>query len=216
MKSDEYLGSRHSAMIADLKSRIHDNRVISAMSRVKRHLFVPQEAASSAYDDTPLPIGFGQTISQPYIVALMTSALDIKSSDKVLEIGGGSGYQAAILAELAAKVITVERIPELAKIASARLLSLGYNNIEVKVAKDKLGWQEEAPFDAILVAAASPAIPDDLLNQLNENGRMVIPVGDRHQQELLRVIKHRDEVEIEKLGACRFVALIGKDAWEER
>lgn len=202
-------------MIADLESRLHDPGVLAAMSRVPRHLFVPQRLRSSAYDDNPLPIGHGQTISQPYIVALMTSALELKGNDTVLEIGTGSGYQAAILAELAGRVVTVERIPDIARKAKERLSKLGYDNIEVKAAESKLGWENSAPYDAILVAAASPAIPEVLVGQLKEGGRLVIPVGDRHRQDLLKVIKSGGELEMHNLGGCKFVALIGKNAWEE-
>ena len=215
MKKGNGIESRKAEMIASLESRLHDPGVISAISRVPRHLFVPRNLQDSAYEDSPLPIGCDQTISQPYIVALMTSALELKPEDKVLEIGTGSGYQAAVLAELAGRVITVERIPQMAKTASERLLKLGYNNIEVKIATSELGWSREGPYDAILVAAASPVVPDILVEQLKENGRMIIPVGNRHQQDLLKVTKRGGEIELKNLGGCRFVALIGKDAWEE-
>ena len=202
-------------MIANLKSRISAPNVIDAMSRVPRHLFVPEESLDSAYADSPLPIGLGQTISQPYIVALMTKELDLEPEDKVLEIGTGSGYQAAILAELAKKVITVERIPSIAIKASELLKELGYHNIDVKIATSDLGWEPEAPYDAILVAAASPDVPEALVKKLKENGRMVIPVGSRHQQDLLKITKSQGEIQIKNLCGCRFVALIGKDAWED-
>jgi protein-L-isoaspartate(D-aspartate) O-methyltransferase len=145
----------------------------------------------------------------------MTSALKLKDDDTVLEIGTGSGYQAAVLAELAGRVITVERIPVIARQAEERLLKLGYDNIEVKAAESELGWETAAPYDAILVAAASPSIPKVLVDQLKEGGRLVIPVGDRHQQDLLKVTKSGGELETHNLGGCKFVALIGKDAWEE-
>ncbi|MDD5604398.1 MAG: protein-L-isoaspartate(D-aspartate) O-methyltransferase [Dehalococcoidales bacterium] len=215
IKGDNF-ESRRAEMVANLESRLHNPQVIAAISRVPRHLFVPSYIRDSAYEDSPLPIGYGQTISQPYIVALMTSELALKKYDKVLEIGTGSGYQAAILAELTDKVFTVERIPDIAKQAAERLSMLGYKNIEVKIAAGELGWKQDAPYDAILVAAASPNVPDVLIDQLKENGRMVIPVGDRQQQELLKVTKRKGEIEIHNLGGCRFVALIGEGAWKDQ
>jgi protein-L-isoaspartate(D-aspartate) O-methyltransferase len=168
-----------------------------------------------AYADMPLPIGLEQTISQPFIVALMTEALELTGQEKVLEIGTGSGYQAAILAELARLVITTERLPALAEAAKNVLSGLGYTNIEVHVAGENLGWQCEAPYDAIVVTAGAPRVPVDLLNQLAIGGRLVIPVGSRYTQELYKITRHKKKNMVENLGGCRFVSLISKDAWEE-
>ena len=198
-----------------LEYEIADKRVIEAMKRVPREAFVSQEQYQAAYDDRPLGIGFGQTISQPFIVALMVQALELRGDEKVLELGTGSGYEAAILAELAQKVVTVECIPELAESAKQVLDKLGYSNIEVHVAGRTLGWSEGAPYDAIIVSAGAPTVPQVLLEQLTWNGRLVIPVGSRWQQELLRVTKLRKGNEIENLGGCYFVPLIGEGAWEE-
>jgi protein-L-isoaspartate(D-aspartate) O-methyltransferase len=198
-----------------LDHEIADNRVVDAMRRVPREAFVSPEQYHVAYDDRPLSIGFGQTISQPFIVALMVQALELRGDEKVLELGTGSGYEAAILAESARKVITVECIPELAKSARQVLGKLGYSNIEVHVAGRILGWPEGAPYDAIIVSAGAPTLPQVLLEQLSLNGRLVIPVGSRWQQELLRVTKLRKGNRIENLGGCYFVPLIGKGAWEE-
>jgi len=186
-------------LLRHLDLEITDKLVIEAMRRVPREAFVSQEQYHVAYDDRPLSIGFGQTISQPFIVALM---------------GTGSGYEAAILAELAQCVITVERIPELAESAKQVLDELGYSNIEVHVAGKTLGWLENAPYDAIIVSAGAPSVPQALTEQLTLNGRLVIPVGSRWQQELLRVTKLRRRNQIESLGGCYFVPLIGEDAWE--
>ena len=196
-----------------LEYEIADKRVIEAMKHVPREAFVSQEQYQAAYDDRPLSIGFGQTISQPFIVALMVQALEIRSDEKVLELGTGSGYEAAILAELAQKVVTVECIPELAESANQVLDKLGYSNIEVHVAGRTLGWPEGAPYDAIIVSAGAPTVPQVLLEQLTWNGRLVIPVGSRWQQELLRVTKLRKRNNIENLGGCYFVPLIGEGAW---
>ncbi len=185
------------------------------MSRVPRECFVPPDEQYLAYEDTPLPIGFDQTISQPYIIALMTQALELTGNEKVLELGTGSGYQAAILAELARLVITTERIPVLAETAKKVLDSLNYTNVRVHLAGETLGWSSEAPYDAIIVTAGAPRVPVDLLAQLAIGGRLVIPVGSRYVQELYKIIKHRRKKIIQNLGGCRFVFLIGKDAWEE-
>jgi len=168
-----------------------------------------------AYDDRPLPIGFDQTISQPLIIAIMTEALELTGNEKVLEVGTGSGYQAAILAELARVVITTERIPVLVETAKRVLDSLGYTNIEVHLAEETLGWQKEAPYDAIIVTAGAPRVSVDLIAQLAIGGRLVIPVGLRYVQELYKITRRRGKNVIENLGGCRFVSLIGKDAWEE-
>jgi protein-L-isoaspartate(D-aspartate) O-methyltransferase len=203
------------SLLQYLDHEIADNRVVDAMRRVPREAFVSQEQYHAAYDDRPLSIGFGQTISQPFIVALMVQALELRGDEKVLELGTGSGYEAAILAELAQKVVTVECIPELAKSARQVLDKLGYSNIEVHVAGRTLGWPEGAPYDAIVVSAGAPTVPQVLLEQLTLNGRLVIPVGSRWQQELLRVTKLKKGNEIENLGGCYFVPLIGEGAWEE-
>ncbi len=204
------------SLIEHLKTEINDEKVLAAMSRIPRELFVPPEEQHLAYEDRPLPIGFSQTISQPLIVAIMTAALELKSSEKVLEIGTGSGYQAAILAELSRSVITVERLPTLAETAKKVLDSLGYTNITVHMAGETLGWPEEAPYDAIIATAAAPEVPVDLLSQLKIGGRMVIPVGPRYVQELCKITRQRKRNKIENLGGCRFVSLIGKGAWDEK
>jgi protein-L-isoaspartate(D-aspartate) O-methyltransferase len=203
------------SLLQYLDHEIADNRVVDAMRRVPREAFVSREQYHAAYDDRPLSIGFGQTISQPFIVALMVQALELRGDEKVLELGTGSGYEAAILAELAQKVVTVEYIPELAESAKQVLDKLGYSNIEVHIAGRTLGWPEGAPYDAIIVSAGAPTVPKVLLEQLTWNGRLVIPVGSRWQQELLRVTKLRKGDEIENLGGCYFVPLIGEGAWEE-
>jgi len=202
-------------LIEHLGSEIRDKRVLAAMSRVPRERFVPSHSQHFAYDDRPLPIGLDQTISQPFIIALMTEALELTGSEKVLEIGTGSGYQAAILAELARSVITTERLPALAEKARSVLDSLGYTNIVVHLAEETLGWQAEAPYDAIMVTAGAPRVAVDLLAQLAIGGRLVIPVGSRFVQELYKITKRKKKSVVQNLGGCRFVSLIGKDAWEE-
>lgn len=197
-----------------LASEIADKRVVEAMRHVPREAFVPPEQYRAAYDDRPLSIGFGQTISQPFIVALMIQALALEGREKVLELGAGSGYVAAILGELAGSVTTVECIPELAESARQVVDKLGYSNVEVHVAGKTLGWPEGAPYDAIIVSAGAPAVPQALLKQLTWNGRMVIPVGSRWQQELLKVTKLRKGNRTENLGGCYFVPLIGEGAWD--
>jgi protein-L-isoaspartate(D-aspartate) O-methyltransferase len=201
-------------LIKQLAAEIRDKRVLAAMAHIPREQFVPQENRYLAYEDGPLPIGYEQTISQPFIIALMTEALELKGDEKVLEIGTGSGYQTAILAELSAAVISVERVPALAASAWQVLDSLGYKNIEIYIAKETLGWPEKAPYDAIMVTAGAPDIPTDLLSQLAIGGSMVIPAGSRYVQELYRVTRQKNKSRVEKLGGCRFVALIGKGAWE--
>jgi protein-L-isoaspartate(D-aspartate) O-methyltransferase len=201
-------------LIEHLSSEIKDRRVLEVMSRIPREKFVPPEVRYQAYEDKPLPIGWEQTISQPYIIALMTKALELTGSEKVLELGTGSGYQTAILAELAKRVISVERMPALVKSARKVLKALGYANIEINLAEETLGWQQDAPYDAIMVTAGAPAIPDDLLNQLAIGGRMVIPVGSRYIQELCKITRRQDGNTVQNLGGCRFVSLIGKNAWQ--
>ena len=202
-------------LIEHLSTEITDRRVLEVMSRVPRELFVPPESQHLAYDDSPLPIGFDQTISQPFIIALMTEALELSGSEKVLEVGTGSGYQAAILAELARLVITTERLPALAERAKSVLDSLGYNNIEVHLAEETLGWQSEAPYDTIMVTAGAPRVPANLLAQLAMGGRLVIPIGSRYVQELYKITRRKKKNLVQSLGSCRFVPLISKDAWEE-
>jgi len=202
-------------LIEHLGTEIKDQRVLAVMARIPRERFVPPESQHLAYEDKPLPIGLDQTISQPYIIALMTQALELAGNEKVLEVGTGSGYQAAILAELARQVITVERLVPLAEAAKKVLDSLGYKNIVVHLAKETLGWLDEAPYDAIIVTAGAPKVSVDLLAQLAINGRLVIPVGSRYVQELYKITKRRRKSIVENLGGCCFVALIGKDAWEE-
>lgn len=202
-------------LIKHLSTEIKDGRLLDAMRCVPRERFVPPENRHLAYEDRPLPIGHDQTISQPFIIALMTEALELTGRERVLEVGTGSGYQAAILAELARLVITTERLKPLAEAARKTLDSLGYTNIEVNLAEETLGWQKEAPYDAIIVTAAAPKVPTDLLAQLAIGGRLVIPVGSRYMQELYKITKGRRKNVAENLGGCRFVSLIGKDAWEE-
>ncbi len=189
---------------------VSDIRVLKAMEKVPRHLFVPPALIEQAYDDTPLPIGFKQTISQPYTVAFMTEALELKEDEKVLEIGTGSGYQTAILAELAKEVYSIERIPELAEQAKKRLSELGYKNVHIKVGDGSLGWKEYAPYQAIIVTAGAPSPPPPLIEQLDEGGRMVIPVGDKYSQTMLRIRKVKNELKKESLGPFRFVELVGE------
>jgi protein-L-isoaspartate(D-aspartate) O-methyltransferase len=194
---------------------IKDAKLIAAMKKIPRHLFVEEALQSQAYSDHPLPIGEKQTISQPYMVALMTEALLLTGKEKVLEIGTGSGYQTAILAELSEKVFSIERIRPLALRARKLLYELGYFNVEIKIFDGTLGWMEESPFDAIMVTAGSPDIPQALLDQLAIGGRLVIPVGDAFVQDLIRVIKTEEGIKKEDLGGCRFVKLIGKYGWEK-
>ena len=202
-------------LIEHLSTEIKDKRVLAAMSRIPRERFVPPEEQHLAYEDIPLPIGLDQTISQPFIVALMTEALELTGSEKVLELGTGSGYQVAILAELAQLVVTVERLPPLAEAAKRVLDSLGYANIEVHLTEKALGWQAGAPYNAIIVTAGAPRVPATLLAQLAVDGRLVIPVGSRYIQELYKITKHRKKNTVQNLGGCRFVSLIGEDVWEE-
>lgn len=201
-------------LVRELSAEIRDERVLEAMASVPRELCVPAEYRLEAYQDKPLPIGYNQTISQPFIIALMTQALELTGSEKVLEVGTGSGYQAAILGKLARTVISIERIPEMVEAARKLLESLGYTNIAVYLAEEMLGWKREAPYDAILVTAAAPEVPADLLSQLAIGGRMVIPVGMRCVQELCRITRSVKQSKIEHLGGCRFVPLIGRGAWK--
>jgi protein-L-isoaspartate(D-aspartate) O-methyltransferase len=193
---------------------IQDERVLAAMRKVPRHLFVEAGMQDRAYDDCPLPIGQNQTISQPYMVALMAQSLELKGEEKVLEVGTGSAYEAAVLAELCAQVVSVERLEDLALKARARLISLCYANVLVVVGDGTLGCQEHAPYDAIVVSAASPCIPRPLLNQLKSDGCLVLPIGEKELQSLVRLRKKGERLEEEYLGECRFVKLIGTHGWE--
>ncbi len=202
-------------LIEHLSAEIKDKRVLAAMSRIPRENFVPPQNRHLAYEDIPLPIGFEQTISQPCIIALMTEALELTGNEKVLEIGTGSGYQAAMIAELAQTVITVERLPALAEGAKRVLDSLKYSNIEIHHAGDTMGWPAGAPYDAIIVTAGAPEVPPDIMTQLAIGGRIVIPVGSRYFQELYKITRGKKRNTVKDLGGCRFVSLIGRGAWEE-
>lgn len=193
---------------------IKDERVLNAMRKVPRHLFVDESIQYKVYDDMALPIGEGQTISQPYMVAIMTELLELKGNEKVLEIGTGSGYQAAILAELSKEVYTIERVDVLAQNAEERFLSLGYTNIHVKAGDGTLGWPEEAHFDRIMITAATPKIPDVLMEQLSEEGIILAPVGERFSQQLLKRTKSMGQYSDEYHTPCIFVPLIGKYGWK--
>lgn len=204
-------------MVAEQLQRrgIRDQRVIRAMGKVPRHRFVDEALVGRAYGDYPLPIGEGQTISQPYMVALMSEALELTGQEKVLEVGTGSGYQTAVLAELCGKVFSIERIKGLADRAIRTLDSLGYYNVLVKVGDGTLGWREEAPFDRIIITAAAPAIPEPLVEQLAAGGRLLAPVGDAASQVLRKGTKTPEGVQWSDLGSCVFVKLIGQQAWPE-
>jgi protein-L-isoaspartate(D-aspartate) O-methyltransferase len=192
---------------------IHDQRVLSAMKEIPRHLFVPPPYAKSAYEDCPLPIGNGQTISQPYIVGLMTELLATTQTDSVLEIGTGCGYQAAVLAALVRRVTTIERIPEVARLAMENLATVGIKNVEVIVADGTVGSPQNAPYDGIIITAATPSVPQPLIEQLGEGGRLVAPVGGRDIQELIRLRKKDGSITEEHHGGVRFVPLIGECGW---
>jgi protein-L-isoaspartate(D-aspartate) O-methyltransferase len=203
---------------SQLRSRgIKDERVLKTMGKIPRHLFVDEGLVNQAYDDNPLPIGDRQTISQPYIVALMTEALQLTGKEKVLEIGTGSGYQTALLAELADRVLSIERIAPLAYKARTILESLNYFNVLIWVGDGTYGWKDESPFDAIIVTAGAPAVPDTLKHQLAAGGRLIIPVGDRQAQTLMKLTRlsdDPDDIKTEDLGGCRFVNLIGEHGWK--
>ncbi len=197
---------------------VSDRRVIDAMLKIPRHIFVQEAFAAQAYSDSPLPIGEKQTISQPYMVALMTELLELTGVEKVLEIGTGSGYQAAILAVMADRVCTVERIRPLALRARKCLDSLKLFNVMLRIndsADSPVGWEEEAPFDAIIVTAGAPDVPDVLIDQLAPGGRLVIPVGNEIEQRLIKIVKHTDgSLETIQSVGCRFVPLVGKQGWQ--
>lgn len=194
---------------------IRDHKTLSAIQDVPRENFIPEPSRSMAYDDRPVPIGEGQTISQPYMVALMTQALKLCGGEIVLEIGSGSGYQTAILSKIAAHVYSIERIPALAAKAKETLHALGYTDVTVMVGDGTKGDPEHAPFDAIIVTAGSPGIPPSLKEQLTDGGRLVIPVGSRGYQELHRITRNGNDFVTENLGGCIFVPLIGVEGWEK-
>lgn len=215
-KVDLYRLARERMVETQIKARgIKDERVLKAMLKVPRHLFVEEALRDQAYGDFPLPIGEGQTISQPYIVALMTESLELKGNERVLEIGTGSGYQTAILAELVLWVYTVERFSTLLSKAKKILTELGYKNISFKLDDGTLGWGEASPFDAIIVTAASPQIPPPLIEQLAEGGRIVIPVGDEFSQTLINGIKRGGQLHTKSLEPVRFVKLVGAYGFKE-
>jgi len=194
---------------------IKDIRVLNALNKVPRHLFVEEALQGQAYNDYPLPIGEKQTISQPFMVALMTEALELKGEERVLEIGTGSGYQAAILAELAERVYSIERIRSLANRARTLLHELHYYNVEIGVSDGTQGLKEKAPFEAITVTAGAPDVPQPLLDQLTVGGRLVVPVGDAFSQILVRVTRMKRGFKRQEMGGCHFVRLIGKNGWQE-
>ncbi len=194
---------------------VTDRKVLEAMNKVPRHLFISEALWDQAYGDFPLPIGEHQTISQPYIVAEMTQALQLKEEDRVLEIGTGSGYQAAILAEIAFRVYTIERIHSLFRKSRQLFDELRYYNILTKYSDGTIGWENESPFDAIIVTAGAPEVPKFLLNQLSIGGRLVVPVGDQYSQELIKLYKDEKGIHKTNLGGCRFVKLVGEYGWKE-
>jgi protein-L-isoaspartate(D-aspartate) O-methyltransferase len=216
---DRYRKQRARMVETQIKGRgIVDARVLAAMENTPRHLFVDEGLIDQAYSDNPLPIGERQTISQPYIVALMTQALELTKKDRVLEIGTGSGYQTAILAQLADRVYSIERIAALASRARRILDQLNYYNVAIRVGDGSYGWKEESPFDAIITTAAAPAVPKYLLEQLVVGGRLIVPVGARDMQtlyKLTRLSEDINDIKREDLGDCRFVSLIGESGWKE-
>jgi len=212
----EFATARNRMVESQLVSRgIKDTRVLETMRKVPRHRFVEEALVSQAYNDHPLPIGEKQTISQPYMVALMTEALELQGDDQVLEIGTGCGYQTAILAELAEKIYSIERIRPLSIKARRILDELGYFNVVLKVGDGTVGAKEESPFNGIIVTAGSPEIPQPLVDQLAMGGRLVVPVGDKYTQSLMRVVRTKEGVIKTDLGGCRFVNLLGRHGWKE-
>ncbi len=212
--ADPYAELRYEMVEHQIRARgISGPRVLAAMRKIPRHLFVPPAYERAAYQDNPLPIGEGQTISQPYIVAVMTELLELQPGDRVLEVGTGSGYQAAILAELAARVISVERLPAVAENARRNFERSGTTNVEVVVGDGTKGYPAEAPYDGIIITAATPSIPEPLIDQMAEGGRLVAPVGPRDFQDLVRLVKREGRVERTGFGGVCFVPLIGEHGW---
>jgi len=213
-ETDPYSREREEMVEFQIRARgVRDERVLAAMRKVPRHLFVPKDWERAAYEDRPLPIGGGQTISQPYIVAVMTEQLELKPQDRVLEVGTGSGYQAALLAELAGTVISIERLRDLADRAQQNLARAGITTVRIVVGDGTEGYPPEAPYDAIIVTAASPGIPQPLVDQLAEGGRLIAPVGPRECQDLIKLVKREGRVEEIPLGGGCFVPLIGQFGW---
>jgi protein-L-isoaspartate(D-aspartate) O-methyltransferase len=215
-ESIKYERQREEMVRSQIEARgIKEPKVLSAFREVPRHLFVSEALSDQAYGDYPLPIGEQQTISQPYIVAEMTQALELGDNDRVLEIGTGSGYQAAILAQIVYRVYSIERIRSLYLKARNLFDKLHYHNIVTKYADGTQGWQEESPFDAIVVTAGAPEIPNVLVEQLVEGGRLVVPVGNQHTQELVKIYREEKNIQQTNLGGCRFVKLVGEHGWKE-
>ena len=213
--TDPWESARERMVATQIAARgVGDEQVLAAMRRVPRHLFVPAEVRGSAYSDYPLPIGHGQTISQPYIVAMMTSLLQIQPDDHLLEIGSGSGYQAAVLGILAREVISIERIPEVAQLAKKNLDDAGITNVTVVIGDGTLGFPGGAPYDGVLITAATPSIPSPLVEQLAEGGRLVAPVGSRDLQELVRLTRKGHDLTRESFGGVVFVPLLGEHGWK--
>ncbi|MDH7594213.1 MAG: protein-L-isoaspartate(D-aspartate) O-methyltransferase [Methanomicrobiales archaeon] len=216
MSSDPYLPERLRMVEMQIAARgINNFRILQAMRKIPRHLFVPEPYRKAAYEDRPLPIGEGQTISQPYIVAFMTELLDPQPEDHILEIGAGSGYQAAIIGLLSSRVTTVERLPNIAELARSNLKKAGIANVEVVVGDGTLGWPDHAPYHGIIVTAAAPDIPSPLIDQLADGGRMVAPLGGRGLQELVKIVKRGAYLERTYHGGVMFVPLIGRYGWRE-
>jgi protein-L-isoaspartate(D-aspartate) O-methyltransferase len=210
---DPYVQKRQDMVDKDIKDRgIKDKKVLEVMGRIPRHLFVDEDLRNRSYGDYPLPIGEGQTISQPYVVALMTEALRLKPTDRVLEIGTGSGYQAAVLSEIVKEVFTIEIRKNLADMASKRLNDLGYSNVKVKYTDGYFGWEEYAPFDAIIITAAANHIPPPLIRQLKEGGRLIVPLGSTVYYQTLTIVtkKKKEELDVEQMGSVAFVPMIGE------
>jgi len=212
---DQWETTRRRMVETQIAARgVKDERVLAAMTDIPRHLFVPSTFREAAYNDSPLPIGKGQTISQPYIVGVMTELLMVKPEDRVLEIGSGSGYQAAILGKLAKSVITIERIPEVADLARENLSSVGITNVTVITGDGTIGYPGDAPYDAILITAATPSVPPPLIDQMAEGGRLVAPVGSRDLQELVRLTRKEGRTTRELFGGVVFVPLLGEYGWQ--
>ena len=202
-------------LLGELRRSIRDEQVLAAIARTPREAFVPSHLRDAAYENIPLPIGHGQTISQPYVVAATLEALGLTGTETVLEVGTGSGYQAVLLSQLARRVVSVERVPEHVERAAKVIEDMGCINVRVEVAGQVLGCPEYGPYDAVVVSAAAPAVPESLMEQLAEGGCMVVPVGTREEQDLKLIVKRGGGVKAFSLGPCRFVPLIGEGAWSE-